>query len=294
MLAALSGLVLTGCNRPDISAELQSFDKAVTATAKDYRAAFNINPATQRESLINTAVANRSVPIDLTEGCVGSAVREPGEGPCDIDFSGLGRADLTLGTADRQWVLISDYIKALSGLANAKTDRQISGASISLIAALNRMGKARGRSSLFSTLSENKTGIAKVASFAAKQYQARLLREAITDGHKPLERLLLNLRDIAAAKGATTRQQAFDTLEEFADRADDMRLDGTAAQYRDALRDLYQARDAYRAYDQSALIPRLDRLVRVHAVLRDQVRRDATPDEIADLLRDLKELEQSF
>lgn len=298
VIAITSAGLLAGCTIPDVSGELTTMDKAVADTARDYRAALQIDAGSGQRSLINAAVANRSVVMDLTDGCQARAARVQGIAQnCDIDAGGLPDLTLSLGRADQQWRMISGYVQALTELASARSDAEVSKASGKLTGALSRMSQTVSGGSvspLLVKLADNKAGVDKAISLAVRQYQFRELRKAINKGHAPLARILLNLRDVAKANGAQSRQQAFLKLQDAADHADELRQTGSDAQYRAALRDLYQARDAFHAYERTGLIPRLERLVRVHGALRDRVNQRATPQEIAALLEDLRDLEQSF
>ena len=293
----LTGLVicaLAACRAPDLSGEVKGLTGSFTAV--ETRVTRDLGPAAQQEErvIIDAAISRRETVARVTPGCTAYMNRVPG---ATIDACRLQRRPLedpAPGSARLALAHIgylSDYIDALTLLANSNEPAEIGKSAGVVSDAVGNLARARpdsaGLASLAAELKGKKSTVSGISTALANQYKLRQLRQITRTADPAVAASVDLILAYYDSDPSSSERRAFARLETVQVEARRLRSQGTVPEYRAAVATLESAQKAYVDAARRGPTGTLIALKNAHAAL---TRRLAKPQDAAEAVAYLKQL----
>jgi hypothetical protein len=289
----------SGCASPDLGPEMTAFSEAVTSVSQQYRGELGIGPDAIQTGQIDALVADRGATLALSTGCdaLGTGDLRASVSDCNLDFGDLKPGLGSPGRAAQQLELIDSYFTALQALATSTAPTDIQNATAAALDAVGALSSALpepGLGAFAAELKSRRDPISKAAGFLAEQRRIAALRRVVRAADLPIARIVLDLKETAAALGSPVAATRYDQLNARQEEMDAAQTSSNDAAYRAAVVAFLAEYEAFLDYRRNGLIPRLDLIESTHGALRARISGGASLAEVRALIAKLNELKAGF
>lgn len=302
-LRALFGLVLlaaSGCSAVNVGPELGLMAEATESTSARVLKITDANPEGERQArLSNAAAAQPAQPWTFPGGCAPVPQVIDAPNACVIDRGTAWDQPVQADAIRRKLRVISDYVAALSDMANAESDAALTAAYTTALTALGGLAdqaEMAALQDLVTALKAKETATKDVVAFALANRRARLLkttvlqhREAFNDVVQEIIDGLMN--ETTEDDDLTAQYLALDALLTEAVVAG---ARGDTAAYRDALDRADRAYGVYLGARNRSVFASLAALAATHEALARRLQGPASLREIQTFTKALAELRRSL
>lgn len=320
LVAMAASFLLSACAAVDVSDELSVVSEAATAVDESVRTAsfkgrLKGDQEAVRQYRLDVSARDQHL-VAISDGCRDLRVRREGASTpnCGIETTvPVNRRTPSIEPplvnaidADRKLQGISNYLEALTALANATTETDIQNAYAAAIGSFQALADEAAASdiaSLLKSLDENKETFDATASFAVQNLRTRRLKSVVLSNNEAFQAVVRETEAKLIALQVDPEyllalDNLIDTDEQtllaygavkLANDANDMATLATAeAAYRAQLDALYAAERRFTAARDGSVYAKLSALRVSHAALAERLRRPASVDETLTFLKSIK------
>lgn len=302
-LRALVGVVLlaaSGCSAVDVGPELGLMAEAAEGTSARVLEVVNADPEGERQARLTAAAAARPAePWTFPGGCAPVPQVIDEADACVIDRGRTWNEPVQADAIRRKLRVLSDYVAALSDMANARNDAALTAAYSTALAALGGLADEAELGALkdLTTALKGKEAATKdVVSFALANRRARLLRVTVLQNREAfgnvVQEVIDGLMNETSEDDDLTAQYL--TLDALLNDAVGAGARGDQVAYRDALDRADRAYGAYMTARDRSVFAALVALAATHEALARRLQRPATLEEIQSFTKALADLRQSL
>lgn len=293
-------LTASGCSAVNVGPELGLMAEATESTSARVLKVVNADPEAERQArLTNASAARPAQPWTFPAGCAPIPQVIDEAGVCVIDRGRGWNQPVQADAIRRKLRVISDYVVALSDMANAQNDSALTAAYSTALSALGGLAdeaEMAALKDLVATLKAKETATKDVVTFALANRRARLLRSTVLQNREAFNDVVQEVIDglmneTAEDDDLTAQYLTLDTLLNDAVVAG---ARGDTAAYRDALDRADRAYGAYLSARSQSIFASLAALAATHEALARRLQGPATLQEIETFTKSLADLRRSL